>query len=78
MPSAFIRFYQRLESFISRYPTRRPRASQRVDVSGAQETLEEGRDYYLEGDAMVFTASYLERRGYCCDSGCRHCPYEKR
>jgi hypothetical protein len=24
---------------------------------------------------MVFTASYLRRRGYCCDSGCRHCPY---
>ena len=23
----------------------------------------------------VFTAAFLERRGYCCDSGCRHCPY---
>jgi hypothetical protein len=19
--------------------------------------------------------SFLRRRGYCCDSGCRHCPY---
>ena len=25
--------------------------------------------------AMVMTASYLAERGYCCNSGCRHCPY---
>lgn len=25
---------------------------------------------------MVFTAQFLADRGYCCDSGCRHCPYE--
>jgi hypothetical protein len=25
---------------------------------------------------MVFTSSYLQRRGYCCDSGCRNCPYK--
>jgi hypothetical protein len=24
---------------------------------------------------MVFTARYLLDRGYCCKSGCRHCPY---
>ena len=23
----------------------------------------------------VFTAQYLLKRGYCCQSGCRHCPY---
>jgi Family of unknown function (DUF5522) len=23
----------------------------------------------------VFTAVFLQQRGYCCDSGCRHCPY---
>jgi len=23
----------------------------------------------------VFTAEFLAARGYCCDSGCRHCPY---
>jgi hypothetical protein len=37
--------------------------------------LVEGEDYYLEGGLMVFTAQYLLRRGYCCNSGCRHCPY---
>lgn len=24
---------------------------------------------------FVFTAAYLDERGYCCDQGCRHCPY---
>ena len=23
----------------------------------------------------VFTARFLAERGYCCSSGCRHCPY---
>ena len=23
----------------------------------------------------VFTAAFLKSRNYCCDSGCRHCPY---
>src|SRR5216684_6833122 len=41
-------------------------------------TLVEGEDYYCEGPAIVFTAQYLLRRGYCCESGCRHCPYEMR
>jgi len=38
--------------------------------------LVEGEDYYCEGPAIVFTAHYLLRHGYCCDGGCRHCPYE--
>lgn len=37
--------------------------------------LIEGEDYYLENGNWVFTAKYLLRRGYCCGSGCRHCPY---
>lgn len=46
-----------------------------VDVALLQGMLEEGKDYNVEGNAMVFTSSYLKRRGYCCDSGCRNCPY---
>jgi hypothetical protein len=34
-----------------------------------------GRDYYVENGRWVFTEFYLRRRGYCCQSGCRHCPY---
>ena len=37
--------------------------------------LVEGEDYYLEGPYLVFTELYLRRRGTCCKSGCRHCPY---
>ena len=37
--------------------------------------LLEGRDFYREGAAIVFTAAYHLRRGFCCGSGCRHCPY---
>ncbi len=28
-----------------------------------------------ETGLFVFTAAHLLRRGTCCDSGCRHCPY---
>jgi hypothetical protein len=38
--------------------------------------LQEGLDYYLEDGLLVFTAAFLGRRGYCCESGCRHCPYQ--
>jgi len=39
-------------------------------------SLVAGEDYYWEGEAMVFTARYHLRRGYCCEHQCRHCPYE--
>lgn len=32
-------------------------------------------DYYVENGFVVFTAAYHVKRGYCCGSGCRHCPY---
>ena len=31
--------------------------------------------YYLENGKVVFTPKYHIDRGYCCGSGCRHCPY---
>ena len=43
--------------------------------SVAAEALLEGVDYYVEAGMWVFTAHYLRKRGYCCESGCRHCPY---
>ena len=39
--------------------------------------LVEGEDYYLENGLLVFTALYHLKRGYCCGSGCRHCPYKE-
>lgn len=32
-------------------------------------------DFYMEGDKLVFKPYYLLKRGYCCNTGCRHCPY---
>jgi len=31
--------------------------------------------YYSEEGYMVFTEKYHLKRGYCCKSGCKHCPY---
>jgi len=39
--------------------------------------LVEGVDFYFENGLMVLTAHFLKNRGYCCGSGCRHCPYPK-
>jgi hypothetical protein len=35
----------------------------------------EPEDFYYEGPYLVFTEAYHLKRGYCCNSGCRHCPY---
>ena len=43
--------------------------------AGKQTPLVEGVDYYMEGDKFVFTAAYHLKRGFCCNSRCRHCPY---
>lgn len=37
--------------------------------------FEEGDFYYNEDGYKVFTEQYLEKRGYCCQNGCKHCPY---
>jgi len=41
----------------------------------AKTELQENLDYYIENGLYVFTAAYHLRRGYCCGSRCRHCPY---
>jgi hypothetical protein len=42
------------------------------DIAKVQQTQP---DYYVENGLLVFTEAYHLRRGYCCKSGCRHCPY---
>jgi len=40
--------------------------------------LKEGVDYYInEQGFWVFTSTYHLKRGYCCNNGCKHCPYNK-
>lgn len=31
--------------------------------------------YYSKEGYIVFTEKYLLKRGYCCQNGCKHCPY---
>ncbi len=47
-----------------------------LSASNATETGAVGDDdFYMDGPYLVFTEAYHLRRGYCCQSGCRHCPY---
>ena len=33
-------------------------------------------DFYYSADGyIVFTEKYLLKHGYCCQNGCKHCPY---
>ncbi len=52
--------------------TETPDAPERSWATG--EGLQTG-DAYMDGPYLVFTAQFHLRRGYCCNSGCRHCPY---
>ena len=46
------------------------------EVLNSTSTLEEGLDYYInDGGNWVFTTFYHLKKGYCCQNGCKHCPY---
>ena len=52
-------------------------ASTRRGVAPTDDAPEIGpEDFYYEGPYLVFTAAYHLKRGYCCNSDCRHCPYK--
>jgi hypothetical protein len=46
-------------------------------ITRPETELQEGLDFYLEAGLLVFTEAFLLKRGYCCESGCRHCPYKR-
>lgn len=33
-------------------------------------------EFYMDGPWLVFTEAYHLRRGFCCNTGCRHCPFK--
>jgi hypothetical protein len=41
----------------------------------SDDKLIEGRDFYFENGLFVLTEYFLLKRGFCCENGCRHCPY---
>lgn len=42
-----------------------------------EEACENKQNYYIDPESKlkVLTKYFLTRRGWCCGSGCRHCPY---
>ena len=44
------------------------------------EAVRGSADGYTDPDTgyFVFTEAFLTARGTCCDSGCRHCPYNEQ
>jgi hypothetical protein len=46
-----------------------------ITPPSAERPTLEAEDYYYDGPNLVFTAAYHLKRGTCCGSGCRHCPY---
>ena len=61
------------------HPDRLPRGHPAYDaiVRAHRAALRDGADTYVDpvSGLVVLTAAYLARRGTCCESGCRHCPY---
>jgi hypothetical protein len=61
------------------HPTRlAPHDPNRASILQAHaEALAAGSSGYLDpaSGLFVLTASFLSDRGYCCERGCRHCPY---
>lgn len=47
------------------------------DMSGfsKRSTLNDDEFYLNEDGFIVFTEKYHLKRGHCCKSGCKHCPY---
>jgi hypothetical protein len=59
----------------SRLPLDQPRRHLILELHAR--ALEAGEAGYVDpvSGLFVLTAGYLRDRGYCCERGCRHCPY---
>lgn len=44
-----------------------------------KEAIDDKNDIYIDPETgfAVLTAEFLLKRGYCCGSSCRHCPYDE-
>lgn len=54
-----------------------PRFAEIMSRHGA--SIAAGKPTYADPSSglSVMTANFLANRGYCCTSGCRHCPFEQ-
>jgi hypothetical protein len=53
-----------------------PDLTQPDATPAAEQSDLQSEDFYYEGPYLVFTSAYHLKRGYCCNSDCRHCPYK--
>jgi hypothetical protein len=64
------------------HPRRLPPTTPNYDEIMAlhEEAILQGEDHYVDPATglWVMTAVHLWERGYCCYSGCRHCPWVDR
>jgi hypothetical protein len=64
------------------HPDRLPPSHPRYDeiVAAHEAALTAGEEVYVDPASgfLVLTAQRLWRRGECCESGCRHCPWHGR
>jgi Family of unknown function (DUF5522) len=63
------------EPHAERLPLEHPRRSDILVAHTA--ALANGEAGYIDPESGLFvlTAAYLAERGFCCEQGCRHCPY---
>jgi hypothetical protein len=46
------------------------------EIENSAPTHDPNADYYYSPEGyIVFTEKYHLKRGYCCQSGCKHCPF---
>ena len=57
-------------------PKEKPEDGKEDPSPATEDRLKEGVDFYFnEEGLMVLTREFLLKRGFCCHSGCLHCPY---
>ena len=63
---------------ISRLNKNYPRYGEIIKLH--KEAIDDKNDIYFDPETgfAVLTAEFLLKRGYCCGSGCRHCPYDEK
>ena len=63
------------EPALSRLPLGTPNRARILEVHST--SLATREDGYTDPSTgyWVFNARYLRDRGFCCQNGCRHCPY---
>ena len=69
---------QRLQEAVQEYAAAIKTGKQKNEApkyANKQHAMQEGIDYYMENGLLVMSGWHHLKRGYCCGSGCRHCPY---